>query len=246
MLKRASASCASACAASLSWRIQAQRRQQREAPLGRVAAGQEVAAQHHLAARAQEGVVDLGRFVVALLPVRALAQQFQALAGPAVEPAQQLVVVGRADEIAARGHLAEIGHARADHPAHRAPPAAGAGVAAGAAAGAACAAGSPPATRSGNCSPRCQSPPPCAASPARRTMRISTGTDTPLPVQVMRLESSRRSTWPAPIKRLTPFEPGALNTSTVLPSPVTAVIFTPGTWPTFGYCMVVPCGGVLR
>ncbi|KAG1537547.1 hypothetical protein G6F50_014843 [Rhizopus delemar] len=53
-------------------------------------------------------------------------------------------------------------------------------------------------------------------------MRISTGTDTPLPVQVMRLESSRRSTWPAPIKRLTPFEPGALNTSTVLPSPVTA------------------------
>lgn len=31
-------------------RIQAQRRQQREAPFGRIAAGQEVAAQHHLAA----------------------------------------------------------------------------------------------------------------------------------------------------------------------------------------------------
>src|SRR5690606_8386426 len=46
--------------------------------------------------------------IVALLPARVAGQQFQSLTGPAVQQHHQLVTVGRADEVAAAGQLAEV------------------------------------------------------------------------------------------------------------------------------------------
>src|SRR5690606_16405926 len=164
--------------------------------------GEAMPAHHQLAARPHEPVVHVGRLVVQALPVRALAQQFDAVPGPAVEQPHQLVVVVGAHEVAARRHLAEIAdrhryllcHASSSlSPASGSPPLASCASAA-------------PATVAGSCRPRCQSPP-LDPEPGRRIMRMTTDTETSSFVHVSVLLSSRSWTEANPIRRASPLPP---------------------------------------
>src|SRR5690606_18702607 len=216
------------------------RRQQREAALGGVVAGQQVATHHQPAARAEEGEVQRRRLVVEPLPVRVAAELFDGATGPAVEQGHQLLVAGGAHEVTARGHLAEVTHLHRHRPCH-APSSASCvrwlPSPATTVSGAAC-----PATVAGSRSPRCQSPPP----PVWPWVRMSIVTDTFCALQVRVLLSSRCCTWAICIIRAKPLAPGASSTSTVRPSLVTAVIFAPGTAPGLGHWKLSHAGGVLR